>query len=186
MKTSESIAKIAPALVAAQREIGNALKNAKNPHFKNNYADLGAIIESVKEPLNSQGIAYSQALGELVMVGDTLTFSVTTRLTHESGEWIEGTAWSPLGKADPQGVGSATTYLRRYSLAAICGITQADDDGQAARPDPISAEQKARLADLSSANPDRMGKALAHFGVKSFDALNHDQAQKIINKLTSC
>jgi hypothetical protein len=59
---------------------------------------------------------------------------LTTRLLHTSGQWIEDTASSPLPKADPQGVGSATTYLRRYALAAFLCITQEDDDGEAARP----------------------------------------------------
>lgn len=129
MKTSESIDKIAPALLAAQKEIGNATKNATNPHFRNNYADLGAVIEAVKEPLNKAGIAIIQSLSE---GADGL--HLTTRLLHTSGQFIEDTAFTPLPKADPQGVGSATTYLRRYSLAAILCITQEDDDGNAAMP----------------------------------------------------
>jgi hypothetical protein len=139
MKTSESIDKIAPALLAAQKEIGNATKNAKNPHFRNNYADLGAVIEAVKEPLNKAGIAIIQSLSE---GADGL--HLTTRLLHTSGQFIEDTAFTPLPKADPQGVGSATTYLRRYSLAAILCITQEDDDGNAAMPaKPAPAPAKA-------------------------------------------
>ena len=49
MKTSDLIDKIAPALLAAQKEIGNASKDAKNPHFRNSYASLGSVIEAVKE-----------------------------------------------------------------------------------------------------------------------------------------
>jgi hypothetical protein len=139
MKTSESIDKIAPALLAAQMSIGNATKNAKNPHFRNNYADLGAVIEAVKEPLNKAGIAIIQSLSE---GADGL--HLTTRLLHTSGQFIEDTAFTPLPKADPQGVGSATTYLRRYSLAAILCITQEDDDGNAAMPaKPAPAPAKA-------------------------------------------
>jgi hypothetical protein len=59
---------------------------------------------------------------------------LTTRLLHTSGQWIEDTASTPIPKFDPQGVGSACTYLRRYSLAAALCITQEDDDGEAARP----------------------------------------------------
>ena len=58
--------------------------------------------------------------------------NLTTRLIHESGEWIEDTASCPLAKQDPQGLGSALTYLRRYSLSAICGLYADDDDGNSA------------------------------------------------------
>lgn len=129
MKTSDSIDQIAPAILAAQRLIGNAAKDARNPHFKNTYATLAAVIEAVKEPLNKNGIAIIQGLGETV----NGVLQVTTRLLHTSGQWVESTSSSPLQKSDPQGVGSATTYLRRYSLAALLCITQEDDDGEAAR-----------------------------------------------------
>lgn len=135
MKTSEKIDLIAAALLSAQKEINNASKDAKNPHFRSSYASLGSVIEAVKEPLNKQGIAIIQALGD---GKDGLYLS--TRLLHTSGQWIEDTAFSPLPKADPQGVGSATTYLRRYSLAALMCITQEDDDGNAATPD-LSAKK---------------------------------------------
>lgn len=127
MITSEQIDLISPALLAAQKEINNASKDAKNPHFRSSYASLGSVIEAVKDPLNKQGIAVIQSLSE---GNDGLYLS--TRLLHTSGQWIEDTAFTPLQKADPQGVGSATTYLRRYSLAALLCITQEDDDGNAA------------------------------------------------------
>lgn len=138
MKTSEQIDKIAPALLAAQKEINNASKDAKNPHFRSSYASLGSVIEAVKEPLNKQGIAIIQSLSYGSVVDDKSNNTnggglfLRSRLLHTSGQWIEDCAYSPLAKADPQGVGSATTYLRRYSLAALLSITQEDDDGNTA------------------------------------------------------
>ena len=137
MNTSEKIDLIAPALLAAQKEIENASKDAKNPHFRSSYASLGSVIEATKGPLNKQGVAVLQSLSE---GSDGLYLS--TRLLHQSGQWIEDTAYTPLPKADPQGVGSATTYLRRYSLAALLCITQEDDDGNAARPTTPHAAPK--------------------------------------------
>jgi hypothetical protein len=128
MKTSESISKIAPALLQAQRAIGFAAKGANNPHFKSKYADLPAVIDAVKGPLNEAGIIFIQSPAP----SDDGKLHLTTRLIHESGEWIESTAVTPLQKSDPQGVGSAITYMRRYSLAAITGLYQDDDDGNAA------------------------------------------------------
>jgi len=130
MKTSEKIDLISAALLVAQREVGNASKDAKNPHFKNSYASLGSVIDAVKGPLNKHGIVVLQSLSST----DCHGLYLTTRLLHSSGQFIEDTAFSPTPKADPQGVGSATTYLRRYALAAFLCITQEDDDGEAARP----------------------------------------------------
>ena len=69
--------------------------------------------------------------GNSVATGNTLI--VETILIHESGQWVQSELCLPLAKADPQGVGSAMTYGRRYGLAAIVGIVaDADDDGNAA------------------------------------------------------
>ena len=128
MKTSESIVKIAPALLNAQKDFLSAKKSSNNPFFKSKYADLQSVISAVKESLNENGIAFIQSPTE--SEGDVL--KLTTRLLHESGEWIEDTAVCPLVKRDPQAFGSALSYLRRYSLSAMCGIYQADDDGNEA------------------------------------------------------
>lgn len=130
MKTSDSIAKIAPALLAAQKAITFAAKNNVNPHFRNSYADLPSVIDAIKSALNENGIAFLQT----GTPSADNCLHLTTRLLHESGEWIEDTAQCPLPKADPQGFGSAMTYLRRYSLSAICGLYQEDDDGEGAKP----------------------------------------------------
>lgn len=128
MKTSENITKIASALVSAQKDFLSAKKSSDNPFFKSKYADLQSVISAVKESLNENGIAFIQSPTE--SEGDVL--KLTTRLLHESGEWIEDTAVCPLVKRDPQAFGSALSYLRRYSLSAMCGIYQADDDGNEA------------------------------------------------------
>jgi hypothetical protein len=128
MTTSDKIDLIAAALLSAQREISNASKDSKNPHFKNSYASLGSVIDAVKGPLNKHGIVVLQSLSS----SDCYALYLTTRLLHSSGQFIEDTAFSPITKADPQGIGSACTYLRRYSLAAALCITQEDDDGQSA------------------------------------------------------
>lgn len=128
MKTSDSLDKIAPALVKAQAAMTFAKKDAENPHFKSKFADLPAVITAVKGPLNDNGIAYIQTPSP----SEDGKLHMTTRLLHTSGQWIEDTAVCPLPKADPQGFGSASTYLRRYSLAAITGLYQDDDDGEGA------------------------------------------------------
>lgn len=139
MKTSDSISKISAAILQAQRAIRFATKDAKNPHFKNTYADLPAVIDAVKPALNEAGIAFIQTASP----SDAGSLALTTRLVHESGEWIEDTATVPLPKNDPQGYGSAMTYARRYSLAAITGLYQDDDDGNGAMKQPPKQAQAA-------------------------------------------
>lgn len=154
MKTSESISKISASLLAAQRSITFASKEATNPHFKNKYADLPAVIEAIKAPLNEAGIVFMQTPSE----SSAGTLTLTTRLIHESGEWIEDTATIPLPKNDPQGYGSAMTYGRRYALAAITGLYQDDDDGNGA-----ALDLKAALASITNAGD--IDKLKAHFEV---------------------
>jgi len=128
MIKSESIAKLADALSKAQKEMKNAIKDSSNPFFKSNYADLASVREACQGPLSDHGLAVIQ-LPETDSEGKPC---VTSVLLHSSGEWIAGTLTMNPVKADPQGIGSAITYARRYQLAAITGIATEDDDGNAA------------------------------------------------------
>lgn len=127
MDKSGSIAELAKAMASAQGEIENAHKNANNPHFRSNYADLAEVINTVRPIMSKHGISISQ-----FPAFDSGVASVETIVMHSSGEWISGVSSAPVTKQDAQGVGSALTYLRRYSLAAIAGIAQEDDDGNSA------------------------------------------------------
>lgn len=129
MITSPTIGAIAKALAAAQREIGVAVKDATNPHFRSKYADLQAVDEACRPALSKHGIAIAQGTG----YADGFVF-VTTRLLHaDTGEWIESTLHIAPGKHDAQGVGSAITYARRFGLSALAAVPAGvDDDGEAA------------------------------------------------------
>ena len=128
MRTSEFIGEISPSLIKAQKAITFALMDKVNPHLKSKYADLPSVIDAIKVALNDAGIMFMQT-PELMQ---EMHLQLTTRLIHSSGEWIESTMMMPIVKQDPQGYGSALTYARRYSLAAITGLYQDDDDGFAA------------------------------------------------------
>ena len=130
---SEQLNEIATALAIAQGEIENASKNSSNPHFRSKYADLAEILNTVRPVFAKHGIAVVQSPS----YADGIV-SVTTSVMHKSGQYLSDTCYAPATKLDPQGVGSAITYLRRYSLAAFAGIAQEDDDGNAAsnRPAP--------------------------------------------------
>jgi hypothetical protein len=129
MKTSDSISKISAALVKAQGELNAVSKDGNNPHFRSKYATLQNIVESTRDTLRKHGLAVVQTFSET----DGSYISLNTTLLHESGEYISGTFSMRPSKADPQGLGSATTYARRYALSAILGIVaDEDDDGNAA------------------------------------------------------
>lgn len=130
MKTSDTITKIADALVKAQAAMKPAIKDSRNPHFNSRYADLASVWDAIREPLTSNGLSVIQMVGSNELEKTTLT----TRVTHVSGEWIESTWQIPVGKQDPQGLGSAISYARRYALASAIGVVQDDDDGNAAMP----------------------------------------------------
>lgn len=138
MRSSESIKTLAPALVKALSAIEGVKKDSKNPHFKNDYASLEAVIHEAKLTLPRHGLAFMQGLGEYVNGAMT----VSTRIIHESGEWIESDFQMPVAKSDPQGTASASTYARRYSLMSILGIPAVDDDGEAATRAAPAQNQK--------------------------------------------
>jgi hypothetical protein len=129
-KTSTELDKFAPAFIKAQAEMGSAKKTSVNPHFKSKYADLAEVIDTVKLPLNSNGICFLQSVhSQEGMV------CVTTTLLHSSGQYWESTFGVIPTDWNPQKLGSLITYLKRYSLAAICGIAaDEDDDSNTATP----------------------------------------------------
>ena len=152
MNKSESIASIAAALAKAQAELKNPPFDSKNPHFKNNYASLASVRDTVTPVLAQHGIAVLQLLGK-----SDVGVSCETVLTHESGEWISSTIELPATKQDAQGYGSACTYARRYALMAIVNVVgDVDDDAtEASKPKTeadIGREYAAHLTALEQAS----------------------------------
>lgn len=116
------------ALAKAQATMGPATKDSKNPHFRNSYASLSAILAAILPAFNANGLALTQHPG----FGDGVV-TLTTLITHRSGQWMRSTVSTPLArKQDAQAVGSAVTYLRRYAAQSIAGLPVEDDDGNRA------------------------------------------------------
>lgn len=139
MKTSATLTKIAPALVAAQAAIEAATKDQANPFFDSKYANLASVIAAVKAPLNANGIAFSQLVQR-----DEHGIYVETVLLHTSGEYI--TSQTPVIVAkpnNPQAMVSGVTYAKRCGLEAITGLPSVDDDGNGATVPPTQQPQAA-------------------------------------------
>lgn len=124
MERSESIAALAKALIAFQREINNPKNTTNNDFYKSKYAPLGEVLNLVRPILAKNDLCVMQNPSS-----DGNTVTVKTILLHASGEWIET---DPLvlkpDKQTPQSYGSAITYGRRYSISALLGICSEDDD----------------------------------------------------------
>lgn len=124
---SPSVAALAAALAKAQASIENAKRTSDNPFFKSKYADLADVRAACQSQLSANQLSVIQTCE--VADGGVI---VATTLVHASGEWIRGRLKVRPVKDDAQSVGSAITYARRYSLAAIVGVATEDDDGEAA------------------------------------------------------
>lgn len=140
MKTSESIIELAKAMAAFQGEVKQPTKDGNNPHFKSSYVTLDGVVGAITETASKHGLSFMQ-----FPINQDNRIGIRTLVMHTSGEFIEGEpVFATPMKQDPQAAGSVLTYLRRYSLAAIFGITSdVDDDGnQGSAPPPQYQQQQ--------------------------------------------
>lgn len=131
--------KLAQALVKFQADLPDIGLDSENPHFKSKFASLPKITKIVLPKLAENGLSFTA--GGVVQDGQ---FGLSATLLHESGE--ERSGFFPIIATDPQKIGSAITYARRYMLASLTGIVaDVDDDGNGASL-PTKAEQTASTA----------------------------------------
>lgn len=127
---SQEITKLAKALLNVQRQLLPAARDATNPFTKSRYATLNSVMAASRDALLDNGIWLCQCPVPVETPG---AIGLMTKLTHtESGQWQSSLTVVPLPRADPQGMGSAITYARRYALTAMLGLVTEDDDGEAA------------------------------------------------------
>lgn len=124
---SSETSKLAKALIQVQRILQPATKDRLNPFTNSNYATLNSVMDSCREALLTNGIWLTQ----FPVPSESGHLGLVTKLVHaESGQWQSSHAVVPLPKNDPQGLGIAMTYIRRYSISAMLGIvTEEDTDG---------------------------------------------------------
>lgn len=166
---SDQLGDMAKALAKAQAELQDAKKDATNPHFKNRYATLASVRAAVTPTLAKNGLAVMQSFEPHGDAG----VCVVTWLLHESGQWLRSRLYLPVSKKDAQGFGSAISYGRRYSLAAITGISaDDDDDGEAA------VGKRVPQAAPSAPSPEAVS-AEAAYGKRLDEVGNTDELAKI-------
>lgn len=185
-KTTASHAGIATALAAAQMEMGKALKQSNNPHFRSKYADLGNVMDACLPALNKHGIAVIQPTGE----GDHGRYVKTVLIHSETGDSLECEVPLILQKNDMQGYGSAVTYARRYGLMAMAGIAPEDDDGNAAakaapQTATVSPDQFIKLRDLAAQADVTEEKLCQTYGCGDLQQFPADKFAAAVKKLNA-
>ena len=170
IETSESLDKLMPALIGAIKAAKNPKKDAQNPHLKNRFASLGAVLEEMR----ASGFVPIQ----LPVVCDT-SAGVFTTLWFEN-QYISWPFLLPLQKNDAQGVGSAVSYARRYSLQTILQLVGEDDDGEAAvgrTPHPVVAKvPPEKLAEIKNTVEEELKASVIVNKLKACAALKDVQA----------
>lgn len=149
MKTSETITKISAALSKAWGEISNPKHNKKvNVKMKNGgqyqfeYTDLGGILDEVKPHFKNNEISIIQHAYTEITDGRPIV-SVVTKFLHSSGEWIESKPLKLPASGNIQDMGGQITYMKRYSLSAMLGIsTEEDDDANGSLGNKIEYQNK--------------------------------------------
>jgi hypothetical protein len=185
---SEQINELAAALAKAQGSMANAVMNRTNPHFKSKYADLSSVLDSIRAPLSANGLSVVQTMQSGLL---------RTTLMHSSGQYI-ATEYPLPATQRPHEMGSALTYARRYSLAAlICNSADEDDDGNVAmtaKPtnenvgEPvgrITEKQLQDLRDLINQKDTSVEMVCKHFKVQSLPDITVDRLPTIRKAIES-
>ncbi|CAD7359821.1 MULTISPECIES: ERF family protein [Staphylococcus] len=196
MNKSESVVEINKAMVAFRKEVKQPLKDKNNPFFKSKYVPLENVVEAIDEAATPHGLSYTQwALND-----SDGRVGVATMLMHESGEYIEyDPVFMNAEKNTPQGAGSLISYLKRYSLSAIFGITSdQDDDGNAASGKQSKLEPKASSKTIGALKQEVLNfvelmkslnkdvtqqQAEQTFGIQNYTAMTEQQAVNTINRI---
>ena len=143
--TSEATNELFTAISKAQSLMNNAKKASDNPFFKSKYADLSDVWDVAQGPLTANGLCVIQGAES---EGDSVI--VSCRVCHSSGQWVESSLKLVPTKRDPQGIGSAITYGRRYLLASMTGVVTDDDDGNAASGNKEGSAKKSNRTNPST------------------------------------
>lgn len=139
------------ALHKVQGQISGVKRDSTNPHFKNRYASLEAVVDALRPVLQANDLIVTQAPGRFTELG---CIEITTTISHISGQSMSSVFEIPLSKKDSQGAGSAITYGCRYSLMALFLLPPQDDDAEGSIDRSETRPAKSSYA-LKKENPNR-------------------------------
>lgn len=169
------------ALCKVQSELKGAIKDTKNPFYKSSYADLESCWAVCRKPLSDNGLVIIQTM-DSDGIGDYLI----TTLAHISGEITQSKLRLMPTKQDPQQQGSAITYARRYSLAAMVGIIQTDDDGESAMARPsLGIKPEQPTAEDGNIEPTIYKITFGKFIGRTLEEVGPDELRNYVDYLES-
>lgn len=180
MNKSESIIELSKSMAKFQSEVKQPLKDKNNPFFKSKYVPLENVVEAITDIAPNHGLSFVQWASN----DDTGRVGVSTMLMHESGEFIEfDPVFMNADKNTAQGAGALITYLKRYSLSAVFGITSdEDDDGnQASQKNQNQSNNNAQPQNTKMASDKQLG--LLHHKSKELAELHNMEHGKLKTQL---
>ena len=153
-------------LFALKKEVGKISKDSENPFYKSKYFDINKLLEHI-EPLLSKH--------NLLLLQPTTNDSVSSSIIDiESGEVISSSLSLPQIN-DPQKLGSAITYYRRYTLQSLLALQAEDDDAN---------KTSSLQSDIDLLNTCQSKEEIKKVW-SSIKNKKHLEVQKIINKWNS-
>ncbi|MCJ1765863.1 ERF family protein [Mammaliicoccus sciuri] len=169
MNKSESIVEISKAMAKFQAEVKQPFKDANNPFFKSKYVPLESVVESITSIAPKHGISFVQWASN----DDAGRVGVSTMIMHTSGEYIEfDPVYMNADKNTAQGAGALISYLKRYSLSAVFGITSdQDDDGNHASGNTNKPKQQPNPKSEQKQQPKAKPEQIGHLKTKIKEAL---------------
>lgn len=161
MKQSDTITELMADLAEVQFELPTMPKSSQAYGYK--YTDLDTIVQTIKPILHKHNIGYMQSVGGLTDGAATLT----TRVFNKQGQYVEDTALLPrisnTKNNDAQTLGMSITYMRRYALCAMLGITSDEDVDAATVAQQAAAATATQKAPASKPAPKAAPKKAASF-----------------------
>lgn len=125
LRTSQTLTKLLPSLINFHKKLDSIEKSSANPFFKSSYSSIDTILEHIKPILADEGLCLYQA----IIDGDEGNLCIKTILFHESGEFLETDSVPfPVDKRNIQSTMSSISYIRRYTINAICNLAFKDED----------------------------------------------------------
>jgi hypothetical protein len=177
------VSKMFDDLKKVQEGIVKLQKGAKNPFFKSKYVELNQVLEVVKPVLHENNFILLQLPQHVKETGKN---TLKTILLHSSGkEIVSEIELVCVDRNDPQKLGGAITYMRRYSIISMLGLEQEDDDGNnASQPTLASDKQLSFIRRLATEKGVDITTIVKEYNLGALPKATATQASEIIERLT--